>query len=84
MNLDHHFFRESELSEDQKKRSSPKIEDFFPRIQVKTKKLIQTSSSAQMHIKIKLLEGMQICTVAKLLGGISPHPFRVSAPLVTD
>ena len=32
------FFQVSKLSEDQKKRSSPKKEHFFPRIQVKTKK----------------------------------------------
>ena len=38
MNVDHEFFQVSKLSEDQKKRSSPKIEQFFPRIQVKTKK----------------------------------------------
>ena len=29
MNLDHNFFHVSKLSEDQKKRSSPKLEDFF-------------------------------------------------------
>ena len=39
MNLDHNFFQVSKLSEDQKKRSPPKVEHFFPRIQVKTKKL---------------------------------------------
>ena len=40
MNLDHDFFQVSKLSEDQKKkkRSSPKMEHFFSRIQVKTKK----------------------------------------------
>ena len=38
MNVDHDFFQVSKLSEDQKKRSSPKMEHFFPRIQVKTKK----------------------------------------------
>ena len=37
------------LSKDQKKkRSSPQIEELFLRIQVKIKKLHQTSSSAQM------------------------------------
>ena len=29
MNLDHHFFQMSKLSEEQKKRSSPKMEHFF-------------------------------------------------------
>ena len=38
MNLDHNFVQVSKLSEDQKKRSSPKIEHFFPQIQVQTKK----------------------------------------------
>ena len=30
MNLDHHFFQVSKLSEEQNKRSSPKMEHFFP------------------------------------------------------
>ena len=39
MNLDHDFFQVRKLSEDQKKnRSSPKMEHFFPQIQVKTTK----------------------------------------------
>ena len=38
MNIDHDFVQVSKLSEDQKKRSSPKVEHFFPQIQVKTKK----------------------------------------------
>ena len=38
MNLDQDFFQVSKLSEDQKKRSLPKMEHFFSRIQVKTKK----------------------------------------------
>ena len=38
--------------EDQKKRSSPEMEQFFPRIQVDT--------YAQMHTKVKLLGGMQM------------------------
>ena len=73
MNLDHDFVQVSKLSEDQtkkvftktgtpfsqiqmktkksKKRSSPKMKHFFPRIQVDT--------YAQMHTRVKLLEGMQ-------------------------
>ena len=31
MNLDHDFFQVSKLSVDQKKRSSPKLEEFFPK-----------------------------------------------------
>ena len=77
MNLDHDFFQVSKLSEDQKmehflspnsgedqkKRSSPEIEHFFPRIQGET--------CAQMHTRVKLLEGMQMKTILKLLGGYS-------------
>ena len=43
MNLDQDFFQVSKLSEDQKKRSSPEMEHFFPRIQVKTKKKKRSS-----------------------------------------
>ena len=65
-----------------KKRSLPDVEHFFPRIQVET--------CAQMHTRVKLLEGMQMKTILTLLGGysqiywgdISPHPPRVSAPLL--
>ena len=43
-----------------------------------------------MHTRVKLLEGMQMKTILKLLGGYSqiiggiypPHPPRVSAPRV--
>ena len=56
------------------------MEHFFLQIQVEI--------CAQMHIRVKLLEGMQMQTILKSLGGysqiigkdISPHP-RVSAPL---
>ena len=84
MNLDHDIFQVSKLSREEqknwKKRSSPKIEEFCPRIQVKTKKPIQTSSSAQTQPRVKVLGGMQMYTIVNLLGGIYPH--RVSAPLV--
>ena len=46
--------------EDQKKRSSPEMEHFFPQIQVQT--------CAQMHTRVKLLEGMQMKTILRLLG----------------
>ena len=57
------------------------MEHFFPRIQVET--------CTQMHTGVKLLVGMQMKTILKLLGGysqiiggdISPHPPRISAPL---
>ena len=62
------FFQVSKLSEDQNKnknRSSPKMETFFPRIEVET--------CAQMHTRVKLLGGMQMKTILKLLGGIQSN-----------
>ena len=88
MNLNHDFFQVSKLSEDQKKRSSPKPERFIknrtifiPRIHVET--------CAQTHTSVKFLEGIEKKAILKLLGGIKsnywgwyiPHPPRVSAPL---
>ena len=77
------FFQVSKLSEDQKIKPGlhRKWKLFFPRIEVET--------CAQMHTRVKLLEGMQMKTILKLLGGIQsnywekyiPHPPRVSAPL---
>ena len=61
------FFQNSD--EDQKKeKSSPKMEHFFPRIQVET--------CAQMHTGVKFLEGMHMKTILKLLEGIYPPGFR--------
>ena len=78
MNFDQDFFQVSELSENQKKSLQQKWNTFFPRIQLDT--------CAQMHTRFKLLGGMQMYTILKLLrryseimGDISPH--RVSAPL---
>ena len=79
-----HFFSPSS-GEDQKKRSSSKIEHFFPQIQVKTKKKVfirnRTLFSpifAQMYCTpIQIIGG----DTAKLLGRIYlPSPL-VSAPL---
>ena len=84
MNLDHDSFQVSKLSEDQKKRSLSKMEHFFPGIQVET--------CAQMHTRVKLLEGMQMKTILKLLGDtvkllvgyIPPSPgFRHPCPHYT-
>ena len=47
MNLNHDFVQEWKFSEDQKKRSSLKIEQFFSKIQVKTK--TKKSSSKIEH-----------------------------------
>ena len=63
MNLDHDFFQVSKLSEDQKKGLLQKKENFVPQILVET--------CAQMHTKVKLLEGMQMQTILKLSGGYS-------------
>ena len=54
------------------------MEHFFPRIQVKTKKLLQTALSAQMQTIVKLLGG---CSQI-IWGDIFPHSPSVSAPLI--
>ena len=74
MNLDHDFFQVSKLSEDQKKRPLAKRKHFLLRIQVET--------GAQMHIGVKLLEGMQMKTILKLLGGYIPPSPLGFAPLI--
>ena len=76
-----HFFSPNS-AEDQKKKEGFHQEwnTFFPRIQVQT--------CAQMHPRVKLLEGMQVKTILKVLGGYTqniwggyiPRP-RFSAPL---
>ena len=73
MNFDQDFIQVSKLSENQKKKSSAKIEHFSPRIQVDT--------CAQMHTRFKLLGGMQMYTKLKLLGGYIPHhPLGIRHP----
>ena len=62
------FFSDEQIKWRPKKRSSPKIEHFFPRIQVET--------CAQMHTRVKLSEGMQMKALLKLLGRIYPPGFR--------
>ena len=60
-----HFFSPNS-GEDQKTKKEglhQKWNTFFPRIQVQT--------CAQMHTRVKLLEGMQMTTILKLLGGYS-------------
>ena len=71
MYLDHDFFRISKLSEDQKEKSSPKIEEFFSPISSKDQKKVQRPSSAQIQTIIKLLGGMRMQTTVKSLGGCS-------------
>ena len=73
MNLDHDFFQVSKLSEDQKKRSSPK-----------ERKLCSPNSSGDLRSNAhqsQIIGGMQVQTILKLLGeiqsnwgDISPHP----------
>ena len=77
MNLDHDFFQLSKLSEDQKIRSSPKMEHFFSQVQVKTKKKsspklehffsrILVETCAQMHTQAR----SQKFAVGGCLGGL--------------
>ena len=75
----------SKLSEDHRKRSSSEMEHFFSQIQVQTKKKdlhqkwntfflrIEVQICAQIHTRVKLLEGMQMKTILKLLGGIQSN-----------
>ena len=80
---------------DQKKRSSPKMEHFFPRIQVKTKKKgfhqnwntffprIQVETFAQTQTRVKLLGGCSYRPYSNYWGGHFPtYPPRVPAPLL--
>ena len=59
MKLDHDFYHVSKLSEDQRKRSSPKIEQFFLNLSELQKK-VQTSSSALVQTIGQLLGEMQM------------------------
>ena len=73
MNLDHDFFQVSKLSEDHKKRSSPK-----------ERKLCSPNSSGDLRSNAhqsQIIGGMQVQTILKLLreiqsnwGDIFPHP----------
>ena len=64
MNLDHELSQVSKLSEDQKKRSSPEIEEFFPRNHVKTIKKVLTSYSVQMQTTVKPEQGTCAATIS--------------------
>ena len=74
-----HFFSPN-LVEDKKKKGLHQKETFFSRIQVDT--------YAQMYTRVKLLGGLHMHSILKLLGGYSqiiggmyPSSPRVSAPL---
>ena len=97
------FFSGEQIKRRPKKGLHQKWNTFFPQIQVKTKEKktvftkneilfsrFQVETCAQMHTRVKLLEGMQMKTILKLQGGYSeiiggniflPIP-RVSAPLI--
>ena len=69
MNLNQDFLQVSKLSEDQKKRRSlPKMEDFFPQIQVKTKKKGLHQKWNAFFPRIEVETCAQVQTRAKLLG----------------
>ena len=74
MNLDQDLFQVSKLSEDQKKRSSPKIEEFFSRNHVKTTKKVITSSSAQMQTTVKPELGTCAATISLAIA-LAPQLF---------
>ena len=95
MNLDHDFVQVRKLSEDQKKVFIKNGTLFSPNSGEDQKKKglykkfprIQVEACAHMHTRVKLLEGMQMKTILKLLWGIQSNywgryiPPRVSAPL---
>ena len=71
MNLDHDFLQVSKLSEDQKKRSSPKMNHFFSPNSgddQKKKKGLQLKRNA-FFPRIEVETCAQVQTRAKLLGG---------------
>ena len=59
MKLEHYFFHASKSSEDRKKKSSPKIEEFLSPKSSDGQKHVQRPSSAQMQTIVKLLGRMQ-------------------------
>ena len=79
MNLDHDFVQVSKLNEDQKKRSSPKMEHFFsPEFKWTPTLRCTPESNYWGDADVDHTQTIGGDTV-KLLGDISP---RVSAPLV--
>ena len=93
MKLDHDFFQVSKSSEDQKKKSSPKME-VFPRIQVNTKKkvfnkngkLFPPNSSEDLRsdaLRSQIFGGNADEDHFQIIGRIypPPPPPRVSPPL---
>ena len=70
MNLYHNFFQVRKFSEDQKKRSSPKLEEFFSPTSSEDQKtapnVIQPSDADQSQI---IGGGVKMYTIIKLFGG---------------
>ena len=80
MNLNHNFFQVSKLSEDQKKRSSPKLEDFF----FLNSSEDQRSDAGQSQI----IGGDTVVDHTQIIGRIQSNYWgdtspQVSAPLFT-
>ena len=71
MNLDHDFVQVSKLSEDQnKKRSSPKMEQFFPQIQVKTRKKGFTNNETLFFPEFKWTPTLRYTPESNYWGGM--------------
>ena len=80
MNLDHDFFQVSKLSENQKQRSSPKMEHFFsPNSSGHLRSDAHRSQIIGGHADVDHTQIIGGDTV-QLLGGYIP-PSRISAPL---
>ena len=71
MNLDHDFVQVSKLREDQKKSCSPKMEHFFPRIQMET--------CAQMQTTVKILGGDADVDHTQIIGGIQSNYWGIQS-----
>ena len=73
MNLDHDFSQVSKLREDQKKKFSPKLEEIFFRVQVKTKKKVFSKIGRAFSPNSSVADRLQVIqmqTWVKLLGGM--------------
>ena len=96
MKLEHYFFCVSKLSEGQRKRSSPKIEEFlFPKLSEDKKKkkrrkglhrhlkrFLSTKSSEDQK-KVQKSSSAQMQTIVKLLGGMKSNYWRRYIPPIS-
>ena len=73
INPDHDFFQVSKLHEDQKKKPSPKLEHFFPQIQVKTKKKVFTKNAILFFPEFKWIPTVKCTPASNYRGDADVH-----------